>query len=330
MQKKSLSILLGIALSLALAIGAWAFFLSKGTLPEDPLRYAPDETFAIVRINAKSLKRAPAVRRLLEEEEGFFAELREDCSFNLAMSLDHATVLLLRDDREKLLSGVVALAGDFDRASTVQCMTERLEDAEVGSSLIELEGFDTLAVENSNTRAAFIGTKGIVLGDEANVAPVLRKLRGEGKPLDDDSGVGALFRRIHTGRDAELAVSLYDDWHHEVRDVLSPEQAYHLLPELRDLTDLAVGLSIQTGVNIGGFVRYNRTERAEMAKESLDTVLSNLRKNIFLAVTPAAALISGLKFDQEGREIRFGVEVGEGELEGIMRVLRAFAEAGSE
>lgn len=331
MKTKTLSILLGVALSIGLAIGAWAFFLSKGSLPDDPLRYAPDETFAIARINAGSLKRAPVVQKLLEESDGLLAGLKEDCSFKLALGLDHATLFVLRDAESERVGGVVALVGSFDRASTVECMQSRLNEVEVSSTLIELEGFETLAVENSLTRAAFIGKKGILLGDEPQLASVLRKLRGEGRTLDEESGVGALFRRIHTGRrDIEVAVSLYEGWHREFGELLDAQQAYHILPEVRDLTDLAFGTSIQTGVNMGGFVRYSSSDRAEAAKESADTLLNSLRRNVLLAITPAAALISALKLDHEGREIRFGLDLGEPELEAVMRVLRAFAEAGRE
>lgn len=330
MKTKTLSIALGVALSFVLAVGAWAFFMSRGSLPSDPLRYAPDETFAIARINASSLKRAPAIKKLLEENEGILAELKEDCSFELAFALNHATVFMLHDAESELFGGVVSLVGNFNRAETIECMTSRLADVEVNATIVELEGFEALAVENSSTRAAFIGSKGIILGDEPQLAPVLRKLRGEGRAISDESGVGALFRRIHTGRDIEIAVSLYEGWHREVGELLDPAQAYHILPEVRDLTDVAFGTSIQSGINVGGFVRYSSSAHAERAKESVDALIATLKRNVFLAVTPAASLINALKFDQEGREIRFGVEVGEGELEAVMRVLRAFAEAGRQ
>jgi hypothetical protein len=313
------------ALVLAVAIAAGAFFLlvERGGLPNDPLLLAPADTSILVRVDMRALKRSIVFRKLVEERglDAGMKELAEKCGYDLLDALSELFVFV----RPKDESNTVAIVGSgkLDVDAAMACMRQRLAENEVELEETTLEGFRALTSPTITARVAFVGARGIVLGEEPLVLDILRRVRGEIPRLDAKSHLAVLYDRIRPQRDLVVAAELQENWHRSAHDFLEPKHAYQLMPSLMHLHEAGVGVTLRDGFSLGALLVFDEAKEGQRAADVVEKTIENLKKNVFLSLTPVGPALASVKTENEGNELRVGISLTQQQVEDLLRVAKA-------
>jgi hypothetical protein len=320
------SILLTVtAVVLAVAIAAGAFFLlvERGGLPDDPLLLAPAETSVLVRVDMKALKRSIVFRKLVEERglDAGMKELAEKCGYDLLGALSELFVFVRPDETSN--SVAIVGSGRIDVEAAMSCMRQRLAENEVELEETTLEGFRALTSPTISARVAFVGSRGIVLGEEPLVTDILRRVRGEIPRLDAKSHLAVLYDRIRPERDVVVAAELKENWHRSARDFLEPQHAYQLMPSLMHLHEAGIGITLRDGFSLGAVLVFDEAKEGQRAADVVEKTLENLKKNVFLSLTPVGPALASVKTETEDNELRVGLSLTQQQVEDLLRVAKA-------
>jgi hypothetical protein len=314
------------AVVLALAIAAGAFFLliEGGGLPRDPLLLAPEETSVLVRVDMKAVKRSLIFKKLIEERglDAGMRDLAEKCGYDLLGALSEIFAFV-RPEGE---SNSIALVGSghIDVDAAMACMRTRLAENQIELEETSIEGFRALGAESISARVAFVGSRGVVLGEEPMVTDILKRVRGEIPRLDAKSHLAVLYERMRPGRDIVLAAELPENWHRSAHGFLEPKHAYELMPSLMHLHEAGVGLTLRDGFSLGAVLAFDEEAEGEKAARVVETTVENMRKNVFLSLTPAGPALAAIKVESEGEELRMGLNLTQQQVEELLRVAKAF------
>jgi hypothetical protein len=322
---KKTIVLTGSAIVLAVAIAAGAFFIlvERGGLPDDPLLLAPEETSILVRVDVKAVKRSLLFRTLIEDRglDAGMKDLAEKCGYDLLGALSELFIFARPEGTSHSIA--VVGSGRIDVDATMACMRTRLAENEIELEESTLEGFRALTNPTIKARVAFVGARGVVLGEEPMVQDILKRVRGEIPRLDAKSHLAVLYERIRPGRDVVLAAELPENWHRSARGFLEPEHAYQLMPSLMHLHEAGLGLSIRDGLAFGSVFVFDEEEEGKKAADTARFTLENLKKNVFLSLTPAGPALAAIKVENEGSELRLGVTLTQQQVEDLLRVAKA-------
>ena len=317
-MKKSVS-LTATALVRAVAIAAVAYFVlvERGGLPD---------TAVILRVDMDALKRSALFKQIIEDTglDAGLTALAEKCGYDLLGPV--AELFLFVRPEEKFNSVAVVARGQLDPDATMNCMRMRLEENQVVLEETQLEGFRALTSETISSRVAFVGSRGMVLGEEPVVVDILKRVRGQIPQLDRKSHLATLYERMRPRRDIVLAAELPENWHRGAHDLLEPEQAYALMPSLMGLHEAGLGLSVRDGLSLGGVLVFNEEKDASKAASVAETTLENMKKNVFLSLTPVGPALSGVSIESVAAEMRFGLTLTEAQIQELLRVAKAFGD----
>lgn len=326
--KKTLA-LTASAVLLAVAIAASAYFLliERGGLPDDPILIAPEDTSVILRADVKRVVRSEVFQKLVEGRglDAAVKELAEECGYDFVRAVDELFVFV-RPEGETNTIALVG-AGRFDVEAASRCFKTRMEsDASLELEEMTLEGFRALGHESIRARVAFVGSRGIVLGEEPMVIDILKRVRGEIPRLDKDSHLAKLYRRMSPRRDLVLAAGLPKGWHLAAHDVLEPRHAYELAPTLMHLHEFGLGLTLREELSFGSVLVFDEEAESARAHEAAERTLDAMKKNFFLSLTPVAPALAAIQLEREGKEVRVGLELTAEQIADVARVAKALGE----
>jgi hypothetical protein len=201
--KRSSWVLAGSAVLTLVVIAA--FLLLPGrSLPRDLLAGVPRTALGVLHLRVDHLVRSPAYERLVVargQAQGI-ARLQKLCGFHPLRGIEEALVLALPNPQPGAKRPRIALLarGAIPHTRLMRCV----QLLGHGSSELvqeEIEGVTTVRSKNGSTRAAFIGSDGVVAGEAEAVRAVIEVLAKKQPSLLDDAELSALYHAVDAQAD---------------------------------------------------------------------------------------------------------------------------------
>lgn len=196
-MKRSSWVLAGLAV-LTLALIAGFLLLPGRRLPRDLLSAVPSNALGVLHVRVDRVLASPVYDRLVVQrgQAHGFARIQKLCGFHPLKGLEEALVFALPG---KERPGVAVLArGDIPHTRLIRCIGTLGRTGLSDLVQEEIEGFDTVRSKNGSTRAAFIGSDGVLAGEAEAVRATLEALVGKQPNLGQD----ATFMPLYRGLDA--------------------------------------------------------------------------------------------------------------------------------
>ncbi|MEM9071275.1 MAG: hypothetical protein AAGE52_22405 [Myxococcota bacterium] len=285
--------------------------LRTPSLHEDPFANAPEGTVALARVDVAAVLNSSLWAKLVTERGGDrgLQRLREQCGVDPAAQVRHLTGLVMGDART--LDHVVFLAeGPFDHEALGDCMRTVVEAEGGGIREAEVEGLPAVAGAQGDSRIAFLGREGAILGSEAAVARVVRTVRGEEASIAE-SGLRMLWERVASERDIGVVAQVPPHWREVVTARVEPEARDIASIFVTDLQRIGVGARVRRGLSIGAVLVYASSERAEIAGEWLQERKAELMDSTLVTLSPAGPALRAVAIEVRGAELVVAVDLSQ-------------------
>jgi hypothetical protein len=202
--KRSSWVLAGLAL-LTLSLIAGFLLLPGRRLPRDLLDAVPGDALGVAHVRVDRVLASPIYERLVVQrgQAQGIARLQKLCGFHPLKGLEEALIFALPAPGKERPRIAVLARGDIPHARLIRCIGSLGRSGYSDLVQEKIEGFDTVRSKNGTTRAAFIGSDGIVAGEAEAVRATIETLAGKHNSLGRDAVFAPLYRSLDAR--AELA-----------------------------------------------------------------------------------------------------------------------------
>lgn len=317
MSRRDVLVLVAIALGCAgLAWGISA--LTGRSRPRTALAAAPEGASIVAQIDAPALLASPIWQALVAEDGGGLDRVERDCGFDPLARLRAVSIFVIGTETRPLERLGFLARGDLPREELVACV-ERVVDEDGGAiRRVEIDGVPAIASEHGPSRAAFVGSDGIVGGDELIVREVLRTDRGDAPGADRDAELVSLWQRVQ-GRGEVIAVARvpahWRDWLGRLGDEIA-------LDALEQVSAIGLGARIRSGLGLTVALDAGSPEAArgivEVARAQRDVLL----EDTLLRVSPLGAALRRVELDVDRGTVVATVDLDEERLTALVQLVR--------
>jgi len=296
-----------VVLVLALAaVGAGAFYFLRPqvNLPLDPLAAVPSDAYGAVRIKVDRVLASDAYKRLVVErgEAEGVERITKLCGFNPLAGISELVVFARPTPGGGMPRFAFTARGDLDHDALIDCVKKFGEawGSTGGLKRDDIEGVPSVVSSRGSSRAAFLGSDGIVGGDAESVVATINTVLGKGPSLASDASLKALYSQFDTGTDVAGVARMPD----EARALLQALAQSILGGQLSVLTGARAGagsLSFADGKIMGGGLLVAASPEHAVATIMLvRNGISRLLDIPGIGLTPAASVLRGIQTDVEG------------------------------
>jgi hypothetical protein len=301
--KRSSLVVLVLALA---AVGAGAFFFLRPqvTLPLDPLAAVPSDAYGVVRVKVDRVLASDAYKRLVVErgEAKGVERITKLCGFNPLEGISELVVFARPTPGGGLPRFAFTARGKLDHDALVECVKKfgQASGNAGGLKRDDVQGVPSVVSSRGASRAAFLGSDGIIGGDADSVVATINTVLGKAPSLAGDSALRALYTQFDTGTDIAGVARM-------------PEEARALLQALAQ-NILGGQLSVLTGARAGagslsfadskimggGLLVAASPEHAVATVMLVRNGISRLLDIPGIGLTPAVSVLRGIQTDVEG------------------------------
>ncbi len=317
-------------LALAALIGVLAYGLSRNSSgSRDLLASAPARAMVLAELDVAPLRRSSLFRELVGESDAGLEHIEETCGFDPLDALRTLQVFILRasgdaehDDDDAALDQVAFLArGELDHEALARCVSEVVEGDGGGVHPTQLEGIDALASDRGHSVAAFLGTDGVVAGDDTVVAELLRIQSGAQPPRAPDDTLTRLFRRAGASSHVRLVARLPRHWQRflgRLTEVIGDD-----VP-LDRAEALGVGASLTDGLSISLSLDLGEHGAAEDAQHALERRVAQVRRDPDLAGSALAVTLAHVELTAQASDLTVAATLDRPELDATVALVRRY------
>ncbi len=304
-MKRSSLVVLVLALA---AVGAGAFFFLRPrvNLPLDPLAAVPSDAYGVVRVKVDRVLASDAYQRLVVErgQAKGVERITKLCGFNPLEGIQELVVFARPTPGGGLPRFAFTARGKLDHDALVECVKKfaAANGSGGGDGLKrdDIEGVPSVVSSRGTSRAAFLGSDGIVGGDADTVVAIINTVLGKAPSLAGDSALRALYTQFETGTDIAGVARMPD----EARAFLQAVAKNVLGGQLSVLTGARAGagsLSFADGrIMGGGLLVAGSPEHAVATVMLVRNGISRLLDIPGIGLTPAASVLRGIQTDVDG------------------------------
>jgi hypothetical protein len=318
-DRRNLAILLGIVVAVALV--AWLVAGRATRLPDAPLGAVPEDATAILLLDVPAVLDSTLFERLVVARGGDrgMRDIERICG---ASPLDAVTrvVLFASGEGPNELEHVGVIArGRFDVDSLASCVERVVEEDGGTLRRVEVDGFPGVAARGES-RAVFVGSDGIVAGDEPTVRRILRTVRGEGRAAATDPVLSSLHDDIGRAKDAVLVAHLPSGWRAAIRSALrdAVDRDFEVLAGVRAI---GVGASVRDGLDLEIALAFRDEADARDAHDVLRAALREATDDPRIALTPASIVLDRIDLDVRESRVRGSLALDDRRLSRVLDVV---------
>lgn len=317
----------GSALFALVVLAAFLWLPGRG-LPRDLLASVPTTAIAVVSIRVERVLNSPAYDRLVVQrgQDKGIRRLQQLCGFHPLRGIEQALVFALPGASETAKPRIALLArGSIAHARLIQCVSKLGQGGMKGLVREPIEGFETLRSENGTTRAAFIGTDGVMAGDAEGVRLAIETLVGKRPGLDKDPVLAPLLRARADTHELALAARLAGNQALFARGVaalgLDPTQLSGA-----GLGALAADLALEPeNVRVSAELSTDSDARARSLLEAAERVRARILAFPALALTGFAKPLRDLQLSSQGASVKLAASAQVRTLGALLELLPAVA-----
>ena len=274
-------------------VAAYAF-LRPPELHEAPLANVPGNASAVLMVDVPAVRESTLWRRLVvgAGRDRGLRRLEEQCGFDPTAGLKQLTVFVTGDEPFALDHVGAILSGTFQHEALGDCLGEAAETTGSRLRRTEVSGLPAIAGVRGDSRAVFVGRRGVVFGPEPTAVQTIATIR-DGSGSASETALGLIFRDV-AGRDLTLAARIPPRW----RDQLEVDG--ELAQILAHLEAVALGARIRRGLSASLRLLTDDPAAADalagIVRERLDAVLDTP----MIGFTPVAGALRRVEVASEG------------------------------
>lgn len=313
---------LGFGLAALLVVGAaGAYFWFRGaTLDLDPLNNVPATASAVLHLDVPAVRSSALWRRLVIEPGygGGLERVAERCGFDPLSGVANLTAFAEGEERWSLDHVGFIARGEFDHERLGECVRSVVGEEGGHVVRVDMEGVPAIAGEG-DSRAAFLGSDGIVLGHEDTVTRVLHAVRDEDPSVGSDAVLRSLFERVGRGREIVFVGRVPPRW----RDAAARAAGDTAL--LGELEQVGFGARVSRGLAFGALLRMRDVAAAERVAAHLRGLVEQALARPLVSLSPLGPALRRLNLVAEGSEVNVAAEYDD---EQVARLFELAAQLG--
>ena len=302
-MKRSSLVVLVLALA-AVGAGAYFFLRPRVNLPLDPLAAVPSDAYGVVRVKVDRVLASDAYKRLVVErgEAQGIERITKLCGFNPLEGIRELVVFARPTPGGGLPRFAFTARGELDHDALVDCVKKFGEQSGSAGGLKrdDVEGVPSVVSSRGSSRAAFLGSDGIVGGDAESVVAAINTVLGKAPSLASDKGLAALYAQFDTGTDVAGVARMPD----EARALLQAFAQSVFGGQLSVLTGAKAGAGslsfADSKIMGGGLLVAASPEHAVATVMLVRNGISRLLDIPGIGLTPAVSVLRGIQTDVEG------------------------------
>lgn len=320
------SVVIGAVVGVLFVAGAAAlWFFTPRPIAARPLDRVPSDALAVLWVDAQPVIHSKLWKSLDARGSSEGARLVEStCGFNPLDLLTDVTVFTGKEEIHALDHLAVVARGKFDQKRLGECVS-KVVGANGASTLhkVQIEGVDALA-GNGKSRAAFVGSDGLVAGEEDVVRDAIRVLHAKRATASTNAVLTGLWKDVSTGRQVVLVAKVPATWRAPL--VRSAARAGSGLGDaIGNIQAVGVGATLSPGVSAGVVVKTltpaNATQLTQAIKSGVDSLLANPG----VALTPVGTALRRVQVDTNGDRAILTVDLGDTLFDEVVNTIRTIA-----
>lgn len=323
--KRSSVVVLAIAL-LCVAAGLFFVLRPQRSLPLDPLAAVPADAYGVLRVKVDRVLASEAYKRLVVERGGAkgIERIKARCGFNPLEGIREVVVFARPSPQGSMPRFAFTARGDLKHEALVDCV--RKVGSGDGSELAreDIEGIPAVRSRRGTSRAAFIGSDGVVGGDGESVVASINAMLGKAPNLAQDAVIKDLYTQFDQGTDIAGVARMPD----EVRAMLQAMAKQAIGTQVGVLTDAkaaAGSLSLSDARIIGGGLLVAASPEHAVASVMLvRSYIDRILSFPGIGLTPAASVLRSVQTDVDGDRATLTGQVKVSTVETLLELLPAF------
>jgi len=300
---------------------SWLLVGQGPRLGPEPLGNVPAEATAMVWANVPAVMASAPWERLVTREGGDQSMRRIErlCGFNPLARLSGLTLFAVGDAPGDLRRVGLLARGALDRSAFAECVREVVEEDGGSVRRVDIDGVPAVA-GRGGSRAAFVGSDGIVGGDEETVRQVLRVARGERPGADGDETLRLLWQRVAPGSQMVAVAHVPEGWREAIRRWVRDSLDRELSP-LSGLRAAGAGARLGRGLGLGIALEMDRESQAGALVDALRAQVEEALDRPVVALSAAGPALRRLQMEPQERTVVLTLELSSSQLEGAMDLI---------
>lgn len=311
--------LVGVLLLVGAVLAACWFVLGRELrLPSAPLANAPRDVSAVARVNVGAVVDSPLWQRFVVARGGArgLERITSTCGFNPLEQLEDVVVFITGTEASLDHVGFVGRGG-FDREALAACVSEVVQEGGGTIERQDIEGVPAVRGGRGDTRAAFIGTRGVAWGTEETVRGVIRTVRGDEPSAAEHPVLARLWERVAPGRDAVVVAEIPQRWREAAQRTVEAASDEGALA-LAQLRGVGLGVRLRSGFGAGLLLEMADTTATLQLVGALEARLAQALDNPMMSLSAAGPALRAIEIEGDGRDVVVTVNLPEGRFEAIL------------
>ncbi len=280
------------------AAGAY-FLLRPPELKPAPLANVPANASAVLQVDVGALRDGTLWRRLVvgRGADRGLRRLEDRCGFDPVEDLETVTVFVSGDEPFALDHVAAVIAGELQHERLGECLGDAAEETGAKLKRTDVEGLPAIAGERGDSRAVFVGRRGVVFGPEPTVVETIHTIR-DGQPSANDGALGLIFRDVE-GRDLTFAARIPPQWREQAERYVDSRA----MAILAKLDAVAVGARLRRGLSASvRLVMDDNGAAAELA-QTIEGTIARILDAPMVGFTPLSGALRQVEVDAEGTTV---------------------------
>lgn len=310
-------------------LGVFGWRVLRGIqMPEAPLANAPRSASIIGYARVANVLQSSILRLILRREvlQDRVERIRERCGFDPASQLEDVIVFFEGNQIRNRESGLGIIGrGPFDHDKLSRCFREAFAEEGLGEMRrIEIDDVPAAAPANSDQRAAFLGKRGIAIGNEQTIRHVIHTVRDAQPSAAQDPVLARIWERTAGGRDIVLVGKMPQDWQQALRDLagVGPDAQYRGMIE--QVTAFGIGADVTNGLRLGGVLAMRDEAAANALATSTRQQLDGLAENLFVSITPFGPVLRSIRTEKNGQDFVITMDLPQERLDRLIEFSQSF------
>lgn len=284
---------------LLLAGGAAAaayLMLRPPELKPAPLANVPANASAVLHVDVPALRDGTLWRRLVvgRGADRGLRRLEDRCGFDPVADLETVTVFVSGDAPFALDHIAAVLEGSIQHERLGECLGDAAEQTGATLRRTEVEGLPAVAGERGDSRAVFVGRRGILFGPEPTVVQAIETIR-DGKPSAKDEALGLIFGDV-AGRDVTFAARVPPQWREQAARYVDSGA----METLAALDAVAIGARVRRGLSASVRLVMDDNDGARALADRIRGLIEGILDAPMVGFTPLAGALRQVAVTAEG------------------------------
>lgn len=277
-------------------IGLAVYFMWPKALPPDPLQWAPSASLMVASIDVDAIRASHAYQSVVARfDDANQPEVVKTCGFHPLDMVHRGVVFVLPDDSGRPERFGLVARGDLEHERIVQCVEKIVKGNGGSPRQVEIDGVKAVA-GRGESRSAFFGTDGALIGTEASLRGAIGALRDSSRSARAQPEIATLWEELGYQKDLVAVSKLPAAWKKALAQIL-------LLRGGADKVELAgAAVSVRSGLQASVMLTSRDAATLEAIKTQVRARTDAFLREPIMALSPMGTALRRVDVEvTEGR-----------------------------